>query len=89
MIHAATERPAAVLGLEKEIGTLRPGALADVALFQIVDGEFMFYDVLMNPRPSQQLIPQHADNHQWPRRWCASRMTRSCRGSICRKINTG
>ena len=56
VIHAATERPAAVLGLEKEIGTLRPGALADVALFEIVDGEFMFYDVLMNPRPSQQLI---------------------------------
>lgn len=56
VIRAATERPAAVLQLEKEVGTLRPGALADVALFQIVEGEFMFYDVFMNPRPGRQLI---------------------------------
>lgn len=56
VVHAATERPAAVLGLEKEIGTLRPGALADVALFEIVEGDFMFYDVFMNPRPGKQLV---------------------------------
>ena len=56
VIRAATERPAAVLGLEKEVGTLRPGALADVALFEIVEGDFMFYDVFMNPRPGRQLV---------------------------------
>ena len=56
VIHAATERPAAVMGLEKEIGTLRPGALADIALFEIIDGDFTFYDVFMNPRPGKQLV---------------------------------
>lgn len=56
VIRAATERPAAVLGLEKEVGTLRPGALADVALFQIVEGDFTFYDVFMNPRPGRHLL---------------------------------
>jgi len=56
VIHAATERPAAVMGLEKEIGTLRPGALADIALFEIIDGDFTFYDVFMNPHPGKQLV---------------------------------
>ncbi|MEZ4663107.1 MAG: amidohydrolase family protein [Caldilineaceae bacterium] len=34
VIYAATARPAAVMGMQDEVGTLKPGALADVALFQ-------------------------------------------------------
>ena len=56
VIRAATSRPAAVLGLEREVGTLRPGALADVALFTIAEGRFPFYDVHINMREGTQLI---------------------------------
>ena len=39
VVEAATARPAAVLGLEREVGTLRPGSRADVALFRLYEGE--------------------------------------------------
>jgi len=56
VVEAATTRPAAALGLQHEIGTLKPGALADVALFRIEQGDFPLYDVHMNQRNSKQLI---------------------------------
>jgi len=56
VIAAATSRPAAVLGMQDEIGTLRPGAYADIALFEILEGTFPFYDVLMNRRDGRSLI---------------------------------
>lgn len=56
VIEAATARPAAALGMQHEIGTLRPGALADVALFELQEGDFPLYDVHMNERRSKQLI---------------------------------
>lgn len=56
VIEAATAHPAQVLGMQNEIGTLRPGAYADVALFEIVRGEFPFYDVAMNRRNGDALI---------------------------------
>jgi dihydroorotase len=56
VIRATTIRPAEVLGLQHELGTLRPGALADVALFRIEQGRFPLYDVHMNMREGQQLI---------------------------------
>ena len=56
VIQASTERPAQVMGLQDEIGTLKPGALADVALFRIESGDFTFYDVQMNPRQGKQLV---------------------------------
>ncbi|MCB0140344.1 MAG: amidohydrolase/deacetylase family metallohydrolase, partial [Caldilineaceae bacterium] len=34
VIYTATARPAAVMGMQNEVGTLKPGALADVALFK-------------------------------------------------------
>jgi dihydroorotase len=45
VIRAATSRPAQVLGLEREIGSLAPGALADVALFRLHKGNFPLYDI--------------------------------------------
>jgi dihydroorotase len=56
VIRAATVRPAEVLGLQHELGTLRPGALADVALFTIQSGRFPLYDIHMNMREGTQLI---------------------------------
>ena len=55
-IEAATARPARIMGLEDQLGTLRPGALADVALFRIERGDHTFYDVHMNPRRGQALV---------------------------------
>jgi dihydroorotase len=44
VIRRVTSTPAACIGLEGEIGTLRPGALADVSLFRLSHGEFQFMD---------------------------------------------
>lgn len=56
VVRAATARPAEAMGLAGEAGTLKPGAPADVALFKLVDGDFTFYDVFMNPRTGRQLL---------------------------------
>ena len=56
VVAAATIRPATVMGMQQEIGTLKPCALADVALFRIESGDFTFYDIHMNPRQGKQLI---------------------------------
>ena len=55
-VQAATARPAQVMGLQDEVGTLRPGALADVALFRIERGDFTFYDIHMNARRGKELV---------------------------------
>ncbi|HEX5079264.1 MAG TPA: amidohydrolase family protein, partial [Geminicoccaceae bacterium] len=55
-VQAATARPAQVMGLQDEVGTLRPGALADVALFRIEKGNFTLYDIHMNARRSRELV---------------------------------
>ena len=55
-VHAATARPAQVMGLQDEVGTLKPGALADVALFRIERGAFTFYDIHMNARSGKELV---------------------------------
>ena len=56
VIDAATVRAAEAMGLGDEIGTLRVGALADVALLRIVEGDFPFYDVHMNQRNGKRLL---------------------------------
>ena len=44
VIRACTSRPAAILRLDGQIGTLRPGAFADVALLRLSNGNFPLYD---------------------------------------------
>lgn len=56
VIEAATAHPAEVLGMQNEIGVLKPGAYADVALFELVQGDFPFYDVRLNQRNGKVLI---------------------------------
>lgn len=55
VIERATVRPAQAMA-RPELGTLRPGNPADIALFRIEEGETTFYDVLMEPRVGQQRL---------------------------------
>jgi len=48
VVEAATIAPARSVGLDQEVGTLRPGAYADVAAFALDEGTFSFYDIGMN-----------------------------------------
>lgn len=45
VIGAATTRPAEVIGMAGTIGTLAPGAIADIAIFDLIDGTFAMADV--------------------------------------------
>jgi dihydroorotase len=55
-IKAATLRPAETLGLASEIGTLRPGSHADLALFVVDRGRFPLYDAHLNMREGTEMI---------------------------------
>jgi dihydroorotase len=55
VIRAATSRPAEVVGLT-DVGTLRPGAHADIALFRLLDGTFPLYDIWGETRDAKQLL---------------------------------
>jgi dihydroorotase len=56
VIRAASSRPAEVLGMEREIGTLRPGSVADVALFRLLPGRFPLYDIWGEMREASRLL---------------------------------
>ena len=49
VIERATSRPAAAMR-RPDLGTLKPGSVADVAIFALEEGEYVFRDVRMNPR---------------------------------------
>jgi dihydroorotase len=44
VVRRATAAPARILGCEAAVGTLRPGANADVALFELRDENFEMRD---------------------------------------------
>ncbi len=56
VVRAATSRPAEILGLERDVGTLRPGALADVAIMALHRGRFPFYDIAGDVREGRELL---------------------------------
>lgn len=56
VIRAATLRPAQVMGLADQVGSLEVGKLADIALFTIEEGSFPLYDIHMNRRDARQLV---------------------------------
>jgi len=56
VVRAATSRPAEILGLADEVGTLRPGMRADIGLFRLLDGEFPLYDIDGEVRTSPTLL---------------------------------
>ena len=44
VVEMASSAPARVLGREGELGTLAPGAIADIAIFETLEGSFPFTD---------------------------------------------
>jgi dihydroorotase len=44
IVHRATAAPARIMGYEGTVGTLKPGANADVAVFELRDGNFELHD---------------------------------------------
>jgi len=56
VITAATSRPAEILGLKGEKGTLKPGTLADIAVFTIDNGDFELWDVHGNMRRGKKRV---------------------------------
>ena len=54
-IDRATARPAKAMG-RPDLGTLRPGSAADIALFRIEEGEFTFQDVFMVERTGSRRL---------------------------------
>ena len=58
VIRAATATPARVIGREGKLGTLKPGAIADAAVFEPEEGEFEFHDADRNTlRGRHRLTP--------------------------------
>jgi dihydroorotase len=49
VIERATSRPAAAMR-RPDLGTLQPGSVADVAIFSLEEGDYVFRDVRMQPR---------------------------------------
>jgi dihydroorotase len=56
VIERATAVPARLLGLEGQVGTLAPGAAADVAVFDVKRGSFSFYDISRDVRHGSRLL---------------------------------
>lgn len=55
VIERATSRPAAAMR-KRELGSLKPGSPADIALFRLEEGDYVFRDVHMNPRRGNQRL---------------------------------
>ena len=56
IVRATTSRPAEILGIDREVGTLRPGSRADVALFRLLPGRFPLYDIWGDMREAGALL---------------------------------
>jgi dihydroorotase len=70
VIHRVTTKPAQVIGEEGRLGTLKPGAVADVVVFSLERGQFDFVDTDQNHMTGEQkLITQLTlkDGRTWYR----------------------
>jgi dihydroorotase len=56
VVRAASSRPAEVLGIADQVGTLRPGSAADIGLFRLVPGRFPLYDIAGEMREARNLL---------------------------------
>ena len=55
-IEKVTAAPACAMGMLGEIGTLKPGAAADLAIFDLKDGTFTFTDTKRQTRTGEQKL---------------------------------
>jgi dihydroorotase len=56
VVAACTSRPAELLGVDREVGTLQVGSYADVALFRLLTGSFPLYDIFGEMREANRLL---------------------------------
>jgi len=56
VIRCVTTNPARVIGEAEQLGTLRPGATADVAVLSLEQGEFDFVDTDQNHMVGEKKI---------------------------------
>lgn len=56
VIEMSTTRPAAVLGRNNQLGTLREGTVADIALLERREGKFIFTDSYRQTRTGKELL---------------------------------
>ncbi len=56
VVEMSSTRPAAVLGRGGELGTLREGSIADIALLEKRDGRFVFTDSYREERIGRELL---------------------------------
>ncbi|MCI8415897.1 MAG: amidohydrolase family protein [Lachnospiraceae bacterium] len=56
VIGATTATPAKLMHLEDQIGTLKPGAMADVAIMQLLEKPMIFHDMVGNDMPADKLF---------------------------------
>jgi dihydroorotase len=56
VVAASTVRPAEILCIDRDVGTLRPGSFADVALFRLLNGTFPLYDIFGETREVSRLL---------------------------------
>jgi dihydroorotase len=56
VVAAAASAPARVIGLDNEVGSLQPGLMADVAVFELEQGKFRYYDVNMDMREGRERL---------------------------------
>jgi dihydroorotase len=56
VVRATTTTPSAIIGQQGRLGTLAPGAFADVATFVIDEGEFELFDIHGNRRVANRML---------------------------------
>jgi dihydroorotase len=56
VIEASTSTPASAVGMRGKLGTLKPGAVADIALFKVVEGKHPLIDVRGKRKIADRLI---------------------------------
>jgi dihydroorotase len=56
VIEMSTTRPAQVLGRENQLGTLKVGTVADIAVLQMHEGDFVLSDSYQQLRTGHQLL---------------------------------
>ncbi len=56
VVSAVTINPAKAVRLEGNIGSIRPGLLADLSFFTVESGRFLLYDSYMNVRKVEKII---------------------------------
>ena len=60
VVAKATTAPAKLLGIEESLGTLRKGALADIAVLELRQGQFTLQDAMGKTATSDRLLTPRA-----------------------------